>query len=101
MVDEPNPQDSNGLSGERSGPVLAALAVAADVRPGAQVLVARKGKTAYECVLGFADRERNTPLASNTIYRIGSKRQPWAHRAVYTQFCHRALRDAADWRRWL
>src|SRR5437879_2136952 len=34
---EPGPQDLGGLGGERGGPVLAALAVAADVRPGPEV----------------------------------------------------------------
>ena len=34
---EPGPQHLDGLGGERGGPVLAALAVAADVRPGAEV----------------------------------------------------------------
>ena len=34
---EPGPQDLDGLGGERGGPVLAALAVAADVRAGAEV----------------------------------------------------------------
>ena len=34
---EPGPQDLDGLGGEGGGPVLAALAVAADVRAGAEV----------------------------------------------------------------
>jgi len=44
--------------------------------PAAQVLVARKGKTVFECVLGLADRERKAPLASDTIYRIASMTKP-------------------------
>jgi CubicO group peptidase (beta-lactamase class C family) len=44
--------------------------------PGAQVLVARKGETVYECVLGLADRDRNVPLASDTIHRIASMTKP-------------------------
>jgi hypothetical protein len=46
---EPGPQDLDGLGGERGGPVLAALAVAADVRPGAQVdvLAGQAGELRY------------------------------------------------------
>ena len=34
VLGEPGPQDGNGESGERRGPLLAALAHATDVRPG-------------------------------------------------------------------
>ncbi len=40
MVGEPNPQDGNGLPGERGGPVLAALAVAADMCTIAELNIA-------------------------------------------------------------
>ena len=36
VLGEPGPQDGNGESGERRGPLLAALAHATDVRPGVE-----------------------------------------------------------------
>ena len=44
--------------------------------PCAQLLVSRFGEPVYECVLGHADVERGTPLASDTIHRIYSMTKP-------------------------
>ena len=50
------------------------------IRPGklvgCQTLVARRGKVAYQSVLGLADRERQAPLREDTIFRIYSMTKP-------------------------
>jgi len=43
---------------------------------GTQLLIARRGKVVHESVLGLADRERGTALASDTIFRIYSMTKP-------------------------
>ncbi len=43
---------------------------------GAQIAVHRHGKPAYAATLGLADRERGTPLADDTIFRIYSMTKP-------------------------
>ncbi len=44
--------------------------------PGYSVLVARRGQPAYFHVAGFADIERQQPLAADTIFRIYSMTKP-------------------------
>lgn len=70
---------SVGFSGERLARIeryLLKRYVEPGRLPSAQVLVARKGQTIYECVLGQADRERGIPLAGDTICRIASMTKP-------------------------
>ena len=43
---------------------------------GCQVAVARRGKLAYFRSLGLMDRERNRPMADDTIFRIYSMTKP-------------------------
>ena len=43
---------------------------------GVQLLVSRKGKIVHSSVQGLADRERGTPLADDTIFRIYSMTKP-------------------------
>jgi CubicO group peptidase (beta-lactamase class C family) len=43
---------------------------------GTQLMIARNGKLVHESVLGLADRERGTPLSSDTIFRIYSMTKP-------------------------
>ena len=43
---------------------------------GCQTLVARHGQVAYYSSLGCADRERNKPMADDTIFRIYSMTKP-------------------------
>ena len=43
---------------------------------GMSVLVSRRGQIAYECCYGLADRERGTPMATDTIVRIYSMTKP-------------------------
>jgi CubicO group peptidase (beta-lactamase class C family) len=44
--------------------------------PGTLLQVSRRGKLVYNSVLGFADRERSTKLADDTIFRIYSMTKP-------------------------
>ena len=41
--------------------------------PGAAILVARKGKTAYFEIFGKNDLENNVPMTKNSIFRIASQ----------------------------
>ncbi|MFA5565120.1 MAG: serine hydrolase domain-containing protein [Acidimicrobiia bacterium] len=43
---------------------------------GAQVAIARNGHIGYYTEVGFADRERNRPVAKDTIWRIYSMTKP-------------------------
>ena len=43
---------------------------------GCQVLVSRSGRLAYSSTLGLADRERDVPVADDTIWRIYSMTKP-------------------------
>lgn len=70
---------SLGLSSERLGRIASFLDERY-IRPGklpcAQVQVWRRGKLAYDTVLGLADRERGTPLKADSIFRIYSMTKP-------------------------
>lgn len=44
--------------------------------PGVQFLLARDGETVHETVLGMRDVERQTPLTSDTVFRIYSMTKP-------------------------
>src|SRR5579862_7070160 len=43
---------------------------------GALVTIARRGETVHTAVAGLADRERNTPLREDAIFRIYSMTKP-------------------------
>src|SRR5437868_10874779 len=43
---------------------------------GALLTIARRGETVHTAVVGLADRERNTPLREDTIFRIYSMTKP-------------------------
>ena len=43
---------------------------------GVQALVFDDGKTVYKNQFGLADRERNTPVADDTVYRVYSMTKP-------------------------
>ena len=55
---------------------------------GCQALVARHGHVAYFSSLGSADRERNTPIADDTIFRIYSMTKPITSVALMTLYEH-------------
>lgn len=68
-----------GLSSQRLKRIDAFLQekyVGPGLLPGVQAQVWRRGQLAHETVLGLADRERGTPLASNALYRIYSMTKP-------------------------
>lgn len=55
---------------------------------GCQVMVARHGFPAYFKSFGLADRERRTPLADDTIFRIYSMTKPITSVALMTLYEH-------------
>jgi CubicO group peptidase (beta-lactamase class C family) len=70
---------SAGFSKERLGRIETHLTrkyIEPGRMPCAQVLVARKGETIHQSVLGLADVERGTRLADDTVYRIYSMTKP-------------------------
>ncbi len=50
--------------------------------PGAVALIARHGKLAYLEAFGFRDRERQLPMAVDSIFRIASMTKPMVSAAV-------------------
>lgn len=68
-----------GLSKERLQRISAWIQ--ADVNnkviPGAVVMVLRKGEIAYYEAFGYQDREKNIPMARNSIFRIASMTKPF------------------------
>ena len=50
--------------------------------PGAVVLIAQHGKLAYLEAFGFRDRERQLPMAMDSIFRIASMTKPMVSAAV-------------------
>ena len=64
-----------GLSSERLNRIESFLDeryISTGKLPCAQVQVWRRGKLAYETVLGVADSERELPLKSDDLFRIYS-----------------------------
>ena len=53
---------------------------------GCQVAVVRRGVVAHHSVLGLADRERNTPVAEDTVWRIYSMTKPVTAVALMTLY---------------
>jgi CubicO group peptidase (beta-lactamase class C family) len=53
---------------------------------GCQALVSRRGQVAYSRSLGFMDRERQRPMADDTIFRIFSMTKPITSVALMTLF---------------
>ncbi|MEZ5355630.1 MAG: serine hydrolase domain-containing protein [Bryobacteraceae bacterium] len=70
--------ESVGLSTTRLRRITDAMKadVAAEHVPGALALVARRGKVAYVETAGFADREKQSPVRIDTIFRIYSMSKP-------------------------
>ena len=78
-----NPEEV-GLSKERLQRISAWLQTDVDkkVIPGAVVMVLRKGKVAYYETFGYQDREKNIPMARNSIFRIASMTKPFTSLAT-------------------
>ena len=70
--------DRAGLSAERLGRIDGWMQrwVDSGRLAGLSVLVSRRGQVAYERCYGLADRERGTPMATDTIVRIYSMTKP-------------------------
>ena len=73
-----------GLSKERLQRISAWLQsdVEKKVIPGAVVMVLRKGKVASYEAFGYQDREKNIPMARNSIFRLYSMTKPFTSLAV-------------------
>ena len=56
--------------------------VAKGTIPGAVVLIARHGKPAYLEAFGFRDREKQLPMAADSIFRIASMTKPMVSAAI-------------------
>jgi CubicO group peptidase (beta-lactamase class C family) len=52
------------------------------VIPGAVALIARQGKVAYLEAFGFRDREKQLPMAKDSIFRIASMTKPMVSMAI-------------------
>ena len=67
-----------GLSSERLARIAHVLErdVAAGIVPGAVVLVARDGRTAYHEAFGWRDRAAGVPMERDSIFRIYSMTKP-------------------------
>jgi CubicO group peptidase (beta-lactamase class C family) len=68
-----------GLSQERLQRISAWIQADVDKKliPGAVVMVLRKGKIAYYEAFGYQDREKNIPMARNSIFRLASMTKPF------------------------
>jgi len=90
--------DTQGMSRERLGRIekfLDEQYVAPGKLPGALVQVWRRGELALNTVLGMADRERQVPLAEDSIFRIYSMTKPITSVAIMmlVEECRIALDD--------
>lgn len=81
--------DAAGMDAGRLGRIAAHLHsryVAPGKIAGAQVAVVRHGAVAHYSALGFADRERERPVAEDTIWRIYSMTKPVTAVALMTLY---------------
>jgi CubicO group peptidase (beta-lactamase class C family) len=71
------PEDS-GFSSDRLSSITTFFQDAIDKKsiPGVVVVVVRDGKCVYLQALGFQDREKNTPMKPDAIFRIASMTKP-------------------------
>jgi CubicO group peptidase (beta-lactamase class C family) len=74
---EANPEEV-GLSSARLGRLDAAMQRAVDSGelPGAVVLIARDGQLVHAKTYGWQDREKNIPMAADSIFRLYSMTKP-------------------------
>ncbi|CAG9164827.1 serine hydrolase domain-containing protein [Cupriavidus pinatubonensis] len=91
-------RETQGMSRERLARIerfIDESYVANGKLPGALVQVWRRGELALNSVLGFADRERQVPLAEDSIFRIYSMTKPVTSVAVMmlVEQCKIALDD--------
>ncbi|GAB7548259.1 serine hydrolase domain-containing protein [Cupriavidus ulmosensis] len=91
-------RETQGMSRERLGRVerfVDETYIATGKLPGALIQVWRRGELALNSVLGLADRERQVPLAEDSIFRIYSMTKPVTSVAVMmlVEECKIALDD--------
>jgi CubicO group peptidase (beta-lactamase class C family) len=75
-----------GLSAERVARIAPALRrdIAADLIPGAVMLIARNGRTGYFEAFGMRDKERGAPMPRDAMFRLGSMTKPITIAAAMT-----------------
>jgi CubicO group peptidase (beta-lactamase class C family) len=81
--------ESVGVNGEqlaRAGQHLRQRYVEPGKIAGCATLVARRGQVCYFDVAGERDRERNTPMTADTIFRIYSMTKPITSLAIMTLY---------------
>ena len=78
-----NPEEV-GMSSERLARLTSGLQEAVDkgTIPGAVGIVLRKGKVAYFEAIGFQDRDKKTPMAKDSIFRIYSMSKVFTSLAI-------------------
>jgi len=84
VIPQATSPEAVGLSAERLQRISAWLKTDVDkkVIPGAVVIVVRKGKIAYYEAFGYQDREKNIPMARNSIFRLRSMTKPFTSLAA-------------------
>ena len=78
MIDITNPR-AHGMCGDRLdriGEHLKTRFLDSEKIPGCQVLVARRGEVLYHYLGGLRDKERNSQMTEDTIFRIYSMTKP-------------------------
>src|SRR5690349_7393707 len=67
-----------GLSSERLGKIAEFFnqQIAGGSIPGGVVMIARRGRLAYAESFGFLDKDKQTPMASDAIFRAYSMTKP-------------------------
>jgi len=76
--------ESVGMSGPRLARIGAAMRQEVEQNriPGAVIAVARRGRLVYFEAVGFQDRERGTPMRTDSIFAIASMTKPWVGAAT-------------------
>jgi CubicO group peptidase (beta-lactamase class C family) len=79
-----SPPEGSGFSSDRLSRITTFFQNAIDNKaiPGVVVVVVRDGKCVYLQALGFQEREKNTPMKPDAIFRIASMTKPITSVAV-------------------
>jgi CubicO group peptidase (beta-lactamase class C family) len=74
-----NQPEEVGFSSERLKRLASAFQTDVDkgTIPGAVILIARNGKVAYLEAFGFQDREKQSPMKTDAIFRVASMTKPF------------------------
>jgi CubicO group peptidase (beta-lactamase class C family) len=80
--------ESVGMSGKRLARIKPAMQAYVDrgVYAGVSTLVARRGKIVHEAQVGWRDKEAQTPVTADTIFRLYSMTKPIVCTALMTLY---------------